>query len=375
LEAVEGVPPTPGESQFKDDFDRSIETLRKGESDSHKEECCQLHKIAAVAFGEQPDLADAAKRLREWETSKGKLVISLQENTQSPGESRLEYTWRRDYKRTREDNELYTELLRTEDHLRAVYISNLDPAAIFDKVIKWFYPTSVPPTPEAFKNVLVKLSAIGTDCLACDPAIPDIGRARIEVLSNEAVLSTAMWRKAELIWGFFSALVVTIILLTVFRCLFHLTDWGELLPAVIVPSRDRTALTMVYLTGTAVGAWLSYIHRDMTGLQRTSDTLVNLRQTLADTVHPATRTFYILAFSFIALVLFHTGVVVVHLGSRFDTSRILTDFRVALGAGLLLGLAERTLPDSLMRRAEGLGAGLGSSTGSAPSGPGGGQTP
>jgi predicted histidine transporter YuiF (NhaC family) len=80
---------------------------------------------------------------------------------------------------------------------------------------------------------------------------------------------------------------------------------------------------------------------------------------LFDSVHPAIRAMYVIAFASIALLLLRTGVVTINMGSSFNTVQILDSISVALLCGLLLGLSERTLPIAIGRRASGFLEGFG----------------
>jgi hypothetical protein len=89
---------------------------------------------------------------------------------------------------------------------------------------------------------------------------------------------------------------------------------------------------------------------------RAEQDLDALRTLLADSMHPLVRAAYIFGFAFIVLLLLQERILQVSLGPEADLAKVLARGHVALLAGLLIGLAERTLPTMVARPVQALSA-------------------
>jgi hypothetical protein len=149
------------------------------------------------------------------------------------------------------------------------------------------------------------------------------------------------------------------------------------LPQAMRVSGDRLIFFATSLGSLAVGAWLSACARLDTNSPEVLTAMIS-----TDTNPTLYRAVMVLGFGAVALILLHTGIVVVEIGGAssaagaappqgatslvFDSKQALTDLSTCILVGIFLGLGERTLPATVNQRATAFVAGLGGAGASAP---------
>jgi hypothetical protein len=128
--------------------------------------------------------------------------------------------------------------------------------------------------------------------------------------------------------------------------------------AALKISPDRLAYIAAATISLLFGAWLSAANRIQSNERAVLETLIS------ETLTYGVRTLFVLGIGWLVLLLMHKQVVVVTLGSgdSFSTKEALLKLPAAVLIGALLGLAERTLPTAVIRRAEKLASDVGPKT-------------
>lgn len=114
---------------------------------------------------------------------------------------------------------------------------------------------------------------------------------------------------------------------------------------------DRLICTAAATIALLFGAWLSAANRIQSNEKAVLEGLIS------ETLRYWVRAVFVLGIGWLILLLLHKGVAVVSLGV-IDTNNVLKQLPAAVLIGSLLGLAERTLPNAVLKRAEDLASKL-----------------
>jgi hypothetical protein len=372
-EANPSKPHAPAQLDLCDLINAQVERVTAGEARAHPKRALWIERLRDLAKEglERPDPATAAADEKAKRLSKA-IHFNLERFAEAPfvvrhepGSTEISVGRKHGTAPPSADQEAFLdEFQQADSFLQSLYRPSL----------------GVLPPPREEAAVWSRLASAGE--LALGDARPSLAVARgaLRAIMRDAIRDRApAYRQAYLrrLWqSYLVALLCTAALLLAFHWLTHqerylgpsCAHWigGRCweLPAAMRVTGERLIFFTTSLASLAFGAWLSACAR----LDTNSPEV--LTAMLSETNPTPARAVMVLGFGAVALILLHTGLVVVEIGDArntvFDSKAALRQLPTCVLIGIFLGLGERALPGVINQRATAFVAGLGGAGAPAP---------